>query len=157
MPRLSTCKECGLKIHSEEKKVHSGKSYCVNCYNEINKSSEEYKNLIEFICNIFEIDAPTGLIVKQIKDYKNTYKYTYGGITYTLWYAKEILGKTFNPIYGIALVKFNYDEAKNYYIQQENIKNQMEKNSNIEIKTKVVKINKHKSNKNKSLINLEDL
>lgn len=158
MARLSTCKGCGKQLKPEEKHIHSSKSYCEKCYEKIIRDSEEYKQLIKFICENYNIEIPTGLMLKQIKEYKNDYSYTYGGIIYTLWYVKEILNKEFIVTYGVSLVKYYYNEAKEYYEQQEKVKQSMEIYNKAEIKTKIVKINKNnKPIKTNSLINLEDL
>lgn len=158
MARLSTCKDCGIKLKPEEKHIHSSKVYCDKCYEKIMRDSDEYKKLIKFICDNYLIETPTGLMLKQIKEYKTNYSYTYGGMTYTLWYIKEILNKEFIVMYGVALIKYHYDEACNYYLHQEEIKKSMEINSKAEIKTKVVKVNRSNNNtKNSSLIDLGSL
>lgn len=158
MAKLSSCKDCGKELQSDEKHIHCSKSYCEICYDKIMKESDEYKRLIKYICENYSIQAPTGLILKQIKEYKTEYAYTYGGITYTLWYIKEILNKEFIVMYGISLVKFCYEDAKNYYIHQEEIKKSMELNSKAEIKTRVVKVNNvDKNTKNNSLIDIGSL
>lgn len=158
MTRLSTCKNCGKKLKPEEKCIHSSKIYCKECFKEICRESDEYKQLIEYICENYEIDRPSGFMLKQIKEYKNEYEYSYAAMTYTLWYCKEILNKTLTEKYGVALIKHFYDEAKKYYLQQEKLKKQINELSDSEIKTKVVKCKSVKSNKHtKSLINLGDL
>ena len=50
MARLSTCKGCGKKLQPEEKYSHASKTYCKECYEKILRDSDEYKQLIEFIC-----------------------------------------------------------------------------------------------------------
>lgn len=160
MARLSTCKGCGKQLKPEEKHMHSAKSYCKECFEKISRDSEEYKQLIKYICDNYNIDRPTGLMLKQIKDYKNEYAYTYGGMTYTLWYINEILSKEFIVMYGVSLIKYYYEDASAYYLHQEEIKKSMEVNCKAEIKTKVVKINKVnvvKIKQNNSLIDLGDL
>lgn len=135
MARLSTCKNCGKKLQSEEKHIHASKTYCEECYQKILRESDEYKQLIEFICVNYEIERPTGFMFKQIKDMKTDFGWSYAAMTYTLWYCKEILGKQLNEKYGVALVKHFYEEASDYYTQQEQIRNQMEKLKDVEIKT----------------------
>ncbi|MBU5331720.1 hypothetical protein KQI61_05885 [Anaerocolumna aminovalerica] len=159
MPRLASCKGCGKKLHPHEKFTHSSKSYCDVCYKKVTRDSNEYKQLVEFICDNYKIEKPTGLMFKQIKDMKIENGYSYGGMTYTLWYCKEILMKQLNVKYGVTLIKFYYDEAKNYYNEQERLIKQLNELEDIELKTKVIKINKQTGNSttNKSLINLNDL
>lgn len=158
MARLSTCKSCGRKLQPEEKYIHASKSYCEDCYQKILRESDEYKQLIEFICTNYEIERPTGFMLKQIKDMKTDFGWSYAAMTYTLWYCKEILGKQLIEKYGVALVKHFYEEASDYYSQQEQIRNQMEKLKDVEIKTKVVKQNNiNHITENSSLVNLENL
>lgn len=158
MARLSTCKKCGKKLQPEEKCTHASKTYCEECYQKILRESDEYKQLIEFICVNYEIERPTGFMFKQIKDMKTDFGWSYAAMTYTLWYCKEILGKQLNEKYGVALVKHFYEEASDYYMQQEQIRNQMEKLKDVEIKTKIVKQNnKSHINQNSSLVNLKNL
>ena len=79
-------------------------------------------------------------------------------MTYTLWYCKEILNKAFIKKYGVSLIKYNYDNAKNYYSQQEILKEQMDKLSDVKIKTKIAKsISVPSNKKSTSLINLDNL
>lgn len=157
MARLSTCKGCNKKLQPSEKYIHSSKTYCESCYNKIKKDSEEYKQLIEYICTNYNINAPTGFILKQIKEMKDECLYTYGGMTYTLWYCKEVMGKELLTKYGVALIKYYYSDASDYFIQQEESKRKMEELKDIELKTKIVKINKQNMNTNNSLINLNNL
>ena len=158
MARLSTCKGCGKKLQPEEKYTHASKTYCKKCYEKIERESTEYKQLIEFICNNYELDKPTGYILKQIKEFKTEYEYSYAAMTYTLWYCKEVLNKSFVKKYGVALIRYYYDEAKNYYSQQEKLKEQINKLSDVKVKTKIVKRTSMNSNKKStSLIDLDDL
>lgn len=86
------------------------------------------------------------------------YGWSYAAMTYTLWYCKEVLGKQLIEKYGVTLVKYFYDEASNYYSQQEKMKEQIKKLENAKVKTKVVKRNQSTSNNaNSSLINLGNL
>lgn len=158
MARLSTCRGCGKKLQPEEKYTHASKTYCQKCYEKIKRESTEYKQLIEFICDNYELDKPTGYILKQIKEFKTEYEYSYAAMTYTLWYCKEVLNKSFVKKYGVALIRYYYDEAKNYYSQQEKLKEQINKLSDVKVKTKIVKKTSMNSNKKStSLIDLDDL
>ena len=156
MARLSTCKGCSKKLHPEEKNTHNSKSYCSQCYEIVKRESEEYKQLIDFICVNYVITRPTGLILKQIKELRNEYDYSYAAMTYTLWYCKEVIEKQLIEKYGVALIKHYYDEARDYYSNQEKIKEKMKGLENVEIKSKVIKKCKDTNveNTNKSLINL---
>lgn len=158
MARLSTCKGCGKKLQPEEKYTHANKTYCEDCIQKIKRESDEYKQLIDFICTNYQVERPTGFMLKQIKELKTDYSYSYAAMTYTLWYCKEVLGKQLIEKYGVALIKHFYDEACDYYNQQEKMKEQMKTIENIEVKTKVVKRqNNQLQSKKSSLINLGNL
>ena len=159
MARLSTCKGCGKKLQSGEKHTYNSKTYCEQCFEGIEKEAIAYKDLVRFICENYNITQPTGFMFKQIKELKNNFGYSYAAMTYTLWYCKEILNKSLLEKYGVSLIKYHYDDAKDYYLQQERMKEQADKLSNVEIKTKVVKKNgANASQRNQaSLINLESL
>lgn len=158
MARLSTCKGCGKKLQPEEKYTHANKTYCEDCIQKIQRESDEYKHLIDFICTNYQIERPTGFMLKQIKELKTDYSYSYAAMTYTLWYCKEVLGKQLIEKYGVALIKHFYDEACDYYNHQEKMKEQMKNIENIEVKTKVVKRQNNQSqSKKSSLINLSNL
>lgn len=142
MARKSKCKKCEKEITKEEKFIHSGKGYCIDCHTEIVEESENYNKLKQLICDYFNIEKPTGLMFKQIKQYKEELNYTNSGIGYTLWYLKEIEGKSFNETkYGIALVKYNYEKAERYFKQQEKIQSSV---NTEEVKTKQIKLNLNK-------------
>lgn len=157
MGRLSTCRGCGKKLKKEEKFMHSSKPYCEECFKKVERESTEYKRLIEFICNNYELDKPTGFILKQIKELKNDCGYNYAAMEYTLWYCKEVLSKPLKEKYGVSLIKYYYEDAKNYYAQQEKLKKQIDKLSDAKIKTKIVKHISMNSDNRSSLINLDEL
>lgn len=125
MARKLKCPECGTFNEKEEAIFHSGKYYCKICYENKKQSTEDYKNLIEYICTLFEIDAPNGWMLKQIKDFKDQFGYTYKGIKSTLYYFFDIQGNSINDCAGIGIVPFIYDEAKKFYIDKKSIKDNM--------------------------------
>lgn len=158
MARLSTCKGCEAKLTKEEKFIYSNKSYCKQCYDKIILEKESYNNLIKTICEYFNIQFPEGLMYKQIKDYKEQFGYTYNGMSYTLWYCKEILSKNFDKKYGVALIKYEYNNAKNYFNSQQDIKNSIQDIKENSINRVIINLDKlYQKDKNKMLFNLDDL
>lgn len=141
-----------MTLEPAEKNMFCGKSYCTNCYSILRRDADAYKALMDSICKMFDIQQPTGLILKQVKEYKNELKYNYAAMTYTLWYITEVLRSHMDSKFGIALVKYNYEEAKNYFEQQEKIASSIE---NVEVKTKIVKKSKHnQANNFNSLVDI---
>jgi hypothetical protein len=156
MTRMSTCKFCGDKLTKEEKYTYSSKTCCKKCYDIKIQEKQQYDSLLKDILQYFNLSVPNGLILKQIKEYKENFKYTYGGIQYCLWYLTEIKGMKLEVKYGIGIVKFEYENAKNYFEQQQSIQNSIVKPLENEVVHKVkFKINSRK--KDKFLINLDEL
>lgn len=153
---MSTCKGCESKITKEDKYMYSGKAYCKKCYDTKLAEAEDYKKLINVVCQYFKIDAPTGLLIKQIKDYKDQYNYTYSGIGYCLWYVKDIERRNFDIKFGIALVKYYYEKAKEYYEQQNRISQSINIEKPIE-KIKTITIKNNKNKKKNILIDIDSL
>ena len=134
MARSIKCKRCGKTLLPEERYKYDNNSYCVDCYKKVERDANEYKELMRYI-----FDA---------------------AMTYTLWYCKEILGKSFDIKYGIYIIEDYYNEACDFYIQQEKQKEQADKISKLDIKTKIVNrksVNMNKTKSSTSLINLGDL
>ena len=71
---------------------------------------------------------------------------------YTLWYAKEILSKKFIVKYGVALIKYEYENAEQYYAQQTKIEQSAD-----DIEPVKIKVVKHKNHVNKSANLLFDI
>lgn len=129
-----------LPIDSERYK-HSGKWYCKECYEKIKNKPNPYRDLVAYMCNEFGIEAPNSIMLLQIKNYKNKNNYTYGGIQYTIWYFKYVLNKDLDEKYGLAFVKYYYNDAEKYFKEQVEIQNKVEemKNKNVTAKKRVVK------------------
>lgn len=157
MARLSTCKKCGLQLNKDEKYTYSNKSYCKKCYDSLVYDNEQRNLLIKSLCEHMRIDALTGMMLKQLKECKETCNYSYAGMNYTLWYYTNILNKSLQVKYGVAFIRYYYEEAKSYFLQQQEIAKSTQLSDDIEIKTKVVKINGSNNSNNKLLINLNNL
>ena len=153
MARLSTCKGCSTKLQPDEKYSYSGKTYCANCYNALMYEKEQRDLLYSTICSLLNLEFLTGVMLKQIKDYKETCNYTYAGMNYTVWYYVNILNKSLQVKYGLAFIKYYYEEAKQYYLQQTEIKKALNDNTETNIKTKIITVSK----KNNVVNNLLDL
>lgn len=157
MARLSTCKKCDKKLLSEEKYTYSNKTYCKSCYDIMTYENDQRNILISSLCKTMKLESLTGIMLKQLKEYRETCNYSYSGMNYTLWYYTNILNKSPQVKYGLAFIRYYYEDAKNYFLQQENIKKSMQQSEEIEVKTKVVKIHKNSNSDNKLLLNLNDL
>ena len=156
MARLAHCKgeNCGKELPLDDRYRYSNKWYCKECYEKIKNKPNPYRDLIAYMCNEFGIEAPTSLMVSQIKNLKNTRNYTYGGMQYTIWYYKYVLNKELDDTYGIGFVKYHYTNAEKYFKEQVEMQKKVEemKNTNITTKKKVVKYRSNNNTVNNMLL-----
>lgn len=126
------CPVCGNSI-DKDTAVHVGKRYCCADHAEQYKTELEkkkqkaqappepsgYKELIQTVCETFGIDAPTGMILKQIQTYKKAYNFTYDGMRATIVYCLFWSGRKPVPNLeqGLSFLPYKYDEAKEFYAQ----------------------------------------
>lgn len=158
MARKVKCPECGTFNDKENTVTFNGRYYCPVCYENKQKEADDYKNLIAYICELYQIDAPTGWIVKQIKDFKEQFHYSYKGMKTTLHYFYEIEHNDPADSLGVGIIPFVYEEAKKFYIDRlavkDSVKDYEEKNN------KIIKLKKRKAKrtyKDLALIDIENL
>lgn len=152
------CQCCGKTFPSNKIVIYNKKSYCTSCYELAKRNANEYKELIKYICNVFDIQAPTGFILKQIKNMKDKNNWSYSAILYTLWYCFEILEKPLYVNHGIGFIEQYYEQARDFYEHQERLRQTAERlsvkaESIKRIKSYVEKPIEHKNN----LININSL
>lgn len=83
------------------------------------------KDLIIYYLSICEKKLSTEALESQLDKIKSQYPYmTYGGMLYTLWYAKKY--KKLN-ITSLWIIPHLYDESEDYYLQQQQVKAEIEK------------------------------
>lgn len=164
MARKVKCPECGTYNDKENTVYHNSKYYCKICFENKQKEAQDYKNLVAYICGLYQIEAPTGWMLKQIKDYKEQFNFTYRGIKTTLHYFYEIQeGNSVEDSMGIGIVPFVYDEAKRFYIEKKAVKDSLKDCDLEEIgnRKKTIHINREQKTKNKykemALIDIEKL
>ena len=82
------------------------------------ENSEEYKELMDYIKELYQDKANYPLIKKQIKQYIKEYNYSISGMMKSLMYFYQIKN---NPIDksngGIGIIPFCYQQAYNYYYE----------------------------------------
>lgn len=124
MARKVKCPACG-KFNDKENTIEkNSRYYCKVCYENTNKEAQDYKDLVAYICELFEIEVPTPLMFKQIKDFKEQFNYSYKGMKTTLHYFFELQeGNDASDSLGIGIIPFVYDEAKKFYIDKIAVKN----------------------------------
>jgi len=148
---------CGEKYPKEELQLYKTHNHCKPCYERKVKETEDREELYRMVCQLFNLNFPTGLMLRQIKQFREERNYTYKNIYFTIDYIVRLQKVKLQPQYGIALVPHYYDEMLRYY------KNLQEKRANtvIQEKTKVKVyieptplVNEYRE---KKFINMEDL
>lgn len=93
MAHYAICKYCNIKFNRDkEPYVEVGsRRYAHKACAETHEASipqeeKDYQNLEKYIKQLFKIDNLNIRIRKQIKDFKETYNYTYTGIQKTLYW-----------------------------------------------------------------------
>jgi len=159
MSRKLKCPVCGSFNDKEVTVFYNQKYYCPICYENKKKESEDYKSLIDYICDIYNLEVPNGWILKQIKEFKDQFKYTYGGMKATLNYFYCIKEEE-EPEegMGIGIVPFMYDEAKRFYAEKKAVKDSMQGFNIDDIeKNKTIHINEQDKSKNEKYKEIVDI
>lgn len=147
MAHYVICKYCGRRFDRDIEDTYKiGNRYahteCAIKYEAaMTKEEQDRANLEEYIKELFEITYINPKIAKQIKTFKEEYKYGYSGILKTLKYYYEVRnGDISKANQGIGIVPYLYMEAYKYY---QTIDKANKANNNIqiaEIQTKEVVI-----------------
>jgi hypothetical protein len=133
MARLVKCPYCENQLSKEESVEHKKKYYHSHCFEAWQKEKEHRQELIKYICELFGIVAPTGMMLKQIKDFQEDYKYKLKGMELALRYFHETLGNRVQSGSGIGIIPFVYEDAKNHYIKQQKIAESIQNIENEEV------------------------
>lgn len=136
-----TCQYCKMQVNKAKAVKVANRKYCCpehaepyrrehpqkpTSQSEIDKS---FQLLIEEICRRFAISKPTGLMLRQIKQYRDEYEFTYDGMRATIWYYCEIAhpNQELNVNYGVAMIPYSYEDAKAFYWEQKRLEYEAER------------------------------
>lgn len=144
--RKYKCVSCEDFFLKDETIVKSSKRYCNKCLEIKEEESAKYKNdwdlLFEYICKLYNIDKPTGMMFQQMKNFRTEYNYTNIGMYYTLLYYYDVLENEVLDDTGLGIIPYFYDKAKKHYNKIFNLEDMVEDFKNeekiINIKTKVM-------------------
>lgn len=125
MARLVKCIYCGIQFDRDKEETAQPNPNVYRyahqtCYekNQASKTQAEkdYEALEMYIKDLFEIQVLNATITKQIKTFRENFDLTYSGILSTLkWWIEIKKEKMEDKNYGIAIVPYIYDQAKDYY------------------------------------------
>lgn len=149
MARQVKCPYCEQKLDKEDSYEYKKKYYHQSCFKQWEQEKTHRQELLQYICELFRIDVPTGMMLKQIKDFQEDYKYKLKGMELALRYFHETLGNKVQQGSGIGIIPFVYEDAKNHYIKQQKISESIQNNLESEEITVYIdpKKNKRKSKK----------
>lgn len=164
MARKYTCKgPCGEKFLKEdlvEKNSPEAKTkilWCKSCMEKFEAEAQERNKLYDTIIELYGVTFPSGKMLKQIKTYKDDYKYTYSGMELTLRYCESMSWVKFNEQLGIGIIAHYYDKAR-IDLEEKNkrIASYIDVSKKIET-IKIRKLDNTNHHKNGRLIDLEEL
>ncbi|HLO11562.1 MAG TPA: hypothetical protein VK190_04835 [Pseudoneobacillus sp.] len=149
---------CEQRFEKEQMTKIKGQNHCPECYQKVLKENEDRQVLYNTVQKIFQVPFPTGMMLRQIKTFKEERAYTYEGMTMTLCYIVKVLQTKLNTRGGLAMIPYCYDQAIKYYADLE----EKRKNTgDIDCKVITVKISPLKLStdeiKNKVFVNMGGL
>lgn len=160
MAKKLLCKQCREKFDKEELITVGGQNYCKKCAIIKEQNKKDRKELHHYINEIYNITMPTGKMLKEIKNYEeNGLKLK--GMLLTLKYCKEVLNMDFHPKFGLAIISYHYDAAKNDFMKKNQLAMQKIDYNKINKREKIYITKENLGPKNcykeKKLINMEDI
>lgn len=157
MARLPKCPICEKPVNKEVEEAikHSSKTYHDICFKQFQTRKEHRESLINLICELHHLDVPSIMILKQIKDFEETYKFSYKGMEMTLRYFHHIKN---NPVdaKGIGIIPWKYDDARKFYEEMDRIRKHAAK-VNFNNKEEVVYVKPSTKKKRKDYIDIEGI
>ncbi|GIN22541.1 hypothetical protein [Siminovitchia fordii] len=138
MSRLVKCPYCEEKLPKSESHPYKKRYYHLECFNEWRNQADHRKELIEYICELYGIDAPTGMMVKQIKEFVEDYNYKYKGMELALRYFYETLGNQVLEGSGIGIIPYIYEDARQHHLTMMNVAESVENLEKLNKKSKSV-------------------
>lgn len=142
MGRMVKCPYCEEKLDKDEAHEHKKRYYHPKCFTVWQRESTDYKELMEYISELYGADCPLLMIKKQIKDLKEE-GYKYKGMELALRYFFDTLENRVQDNTGVGIIPYVYADAKNHYIKQkkisESINNLKEKEITVYIDTSQIK------------------
>ena len=159
MARLVKCYgTCGEKHSSDEMIKLSGKNYCPKCYDIERTNRENREAVYRVIAHAYDLQMPTTLMKKHVKDMHENYGWSYKRILALADYVFN--KKKINMLdmkYGVKHLENYHQEMNEYYIKRKRQKD-LNKGKKNPKETKVIKGNFNDNTYKKSkIINLEEL
>ena len=158
--RLKCYGFCDNKYPKEELTQYKSKNYCSECLIIKKEDDVGREKLINEISKIYNIPYPTGMMLRQMKDFRESRNYKYNDQAKAIWYGKHVLKKSFHSKYGLSLVPYIIDAAVIYFEENRKRAEKLEDVQSINKTQTIYKTTKSIINNNykdKKMINMEEL
>jgi hypothetical protein len=139
LARQVKCPYCEKQLNKDDAYEYKKRYYHESCFNEWQKEGQDRKNLIQYICELYKIESPTGMMLKQIKEFHEDYHFKYTGMMLALQYFYETMGNSIQEGSGIGIIPYVYEEAKKHYITKLKVQESL-KNGENNIEKKIITI-----------------
>lgn len=156
MARRVKCPYCENYLDKDDAIPYKKRYYHKQCFETWKMEAEHRKELIKYICELYKIEAPTGMMLKQIKEFQEEYKYKLKGIELALRYFHETLGNPVREGDGLGIVPFIYEKAKKDYLQKKAIEESVKSAINQKQRERIVVIKKQ-SRRNTKIVDISTL
>lgn len=132
MARSVKCPHCGNSNDKDNTVQIGNRYYCKNCADEVKSEKESNKTdwdlLFDYICKLYGISKPTGMMFKQLKEFRSEpYYYTNSGMYATLKYYHDTLGNKVLEGAGLGIIPYYYEKTKQHYLNMAKIEDSLEK------------------------------
>jgi len=162
MSRKVKCPSCSTLNDKENTQKLDNRYYCIMCaekrIKEKAKHTDGWDELYNYICKLYNIDKLTGLMFKQIKDFRDNYEYKNKGMYLTLKYYYEVLGNEVKEDTGLGIIVYYYEKALKHWVEVKAIEkhtDSFELNEQVKVvKIKDIRINELKNRKQLSFDNV---
>ncbi|MFO1442948.1 hypothetical protein KDN24_06920 [Bacillus sp. Bva_UNVM-123] len=153
MGRLVKCPYCEKKLNKSESHEHKKRYYHIYCFETWQREGQDYKELMEYISELFKVEYPSLVIKKQIKDMKSE-GYKYKGMELALRYFFETLDNRVQENTGVGIIPYIYEEAKRHYIKQKKIAESIQNLDSKESQEMIVYISMDKNRRKSKKIDI---
>lgn len=115
--RLRTCPKCKEKVNPLDiDSIDTDTStFHRSCYEKIQRQKKNREELLNYISLKYNVEFPTGFMLKQIADYHNKRGYSYKAMLVTLQYMFEVEKVPTKEGVGLGLIPFYFEKAKSYH------------------------------------------
>lgn len=119
--RKVKCPMCGQLNNKSDTEMIGKRYYCIPCAEEkrerAKRNKDDWDELFNYICELYNIDKPTGMMFGQLKRYREEpYNFTNKGMLLTLKYFYEVLGNEVKDSTGLGIIEYEYENAKRHYM-----------------------------------------